>query len=109
MPESESLKNLASIGASLCLYLSARHVQDVENTLLNHYPSDTPVAIGYRISWEDQWLKVVPLREMAATTKQRGLIRTTLYIISPALAKNNQRSKLYKPTHNHLFRPKKES
>jgi len=104
MPDRESLQNLASIGASLCLYLSARHVKETEETLLKYYPADTPVAIGYRVSWEDQWLKVVPLTEMASTSIERGLIRTTLYVISPALERTKNRSKLYEAKHSHLFR-----
>jgi precorrin-4/cobalt-precorrin-4 C11-methyltransferase len=96
---------LAALRASLCLYLSARHVEEVQEALLAHYPSDTPVAMGYRVSWPDQWLQVVPLREMAATSRERGLIRTTLYIVSPALTGAGQaRSRLYSAAHNHLFR-----
>lgn len=105
MPETESLARLAALRATLCLYLSARHVEEVEAELLAHYPADTPVAIGYRVSWPDQWLHLVPLREMAATSRERGLIRTTLYIVSPALAgPGPARSKLYSASHNHLFR-----
>ncbi|MFM1798867.1 MAG: hypothetical protein RLZZ117_1145 [Cyanobacteriota bacterium] len=105
VPEAESLARLAALRASLCLYLSARHVEEVQEALLAHYPSDTPVAMGYRVSWPDQWLQVVPLREMAATSRERGLIRTTLYIVSPALTGAGQaRSRLYSAAHNHLFR-----
>jgi precorrin-4/cobalt-precorrin-4 C11-methyltransferase len=105
MPEAESLARLAALRASLCLYLSARHVEEVQEALLAHYPADTPVAIGYRVSWPDQWLQLVPLREMAATSRDRGLIRTTLYIVSPALAgAGPARSRLYSASHNHLFR-----
>ena len=105
VPEPENLANLARLKASLCLYLSARHVDEVEATLLQHYPADTPVAIGYRVSWPDQWLDVVPLNRMAAVSKERQLIRTTLYVVSPALATQGRRSKLYSPSHDHLFRP----
>ncbi|TCD59498.1 precorrin-4 C(11)-methyltransferase [Synechococcus sp. BS56D] len=105
VPEREQLANLARLQASLCLYLSARHVDEVQATLMEHYPADTPVAIGYRVSWPDQWLQVVPLQEMANVSKQRDLIRTTLYVISPALKAQGQRSKLYSPDHDHLFRP----
>ncbi|MFM9047259.1 MAG: precorrin-4 C(11)-methyltransferase [Cyanobium sp.] len=105
MPERESLGRLAALGASLCLYLSARHVEEVERELLLHYSAETPVAIGYRVSWPDQWLQVVPLHQMAATSRERGLIRTTLYVVSPALAGPGQaRSLLYSAHHNHLFR-----
>ncbi|MFN5162499.1 MAG: precorrin-4 C(11)-methyltransferase [Cyanobacteriota bacterium] len=105
VPEKESLERLAALGASLCLYLSARHVEEVQAELLRHYPADTPVAIGYRVSWPDQWLTVVPLAEMASTSRERELIRTTLYVVSPALqAPNEARSRLYSASHNHLFR-----
>jgi precorrin-4/cobalt-precorrin-4 C11-methyltransferase len=105
VPERESLANLAALGASLCLYLSARHVEEVQEQLLQHYPPATPVAIGYRVSWPDQWLTVVPLERMAATSRERELIRTTLYVVSPALAAHPQaRSRLYSASHHHLFR-----
>jgi len=105
VPERESLARLAALRASLCLYLSARHVEEVQAELLAHYPPETPVAIGHRVSWPDQWLTVVPLTEMAATSRARELIRTTLYVVSPALqAPTTARSKLYSAAHNHLFR-----
>jgi precorrin-4/cobalt-precorrin-4 C11-methyltransferase len=105
VPERESLARLAALQASLCLYLSARHVEEVQSELLQHYPSDTPVAIGYRVSWPDQWLTVVPLDSMARVSLERNLIRTTLYVVSPALrAAEEARSLLYSASHNHLFR-----
>ena len=103
-PEREGLEKLASTNASLCLYLSARHVSSVEKTLLNFYPEDTPVAIGYRVSWKDEWIKIVPLKKMASTSQEKGLIRTTIYIISPGLDVKNKRSNLYNSNHKHLFR-----
>jgi precorrin-4/cobalt-precorrin-4 C11-methyltransferase len=105
VPERESLARLAALQASLCLYLSARHVEEVQSELLEHYPPETPVAIGYRVSWPDQWLTVVPLAQMAATSRKQQLIRTTLYVVSPAFkAPTEARSRLYSASHNHLFR-----
>ena len=104
-PEKENLQQLASIQSSLCLYLSARHVEEVQSTLIQYYPENTPVAIAYRVTWPDEWIKIVPLNEMAKTSRENNLIRTTLYIISPTLKVGYERSKLYSPTHSHLFRP----
>lgn len=105
VPEREELQHLASLQASLCLYLSARHVEEVQTELLRHYPADTPVAIGYRVSWPDQWIQVVPLSEIARVSQERELIRTTLYVVSPALAAPGAaRSRLYSASHHHLFR-----
>lgn len=104
-PEREALRRVAALGASLCLYLSARHVEAVQEDLLLHYPADTPVAIAFRISWPDERLLLTTLDAMAATTAAHKLIRTTLYLVSPALAAGpDHRSRLYAPGHTHLFR-----
>ena len=107
--ETEKLDKLAAIGASLCLYLSARHVEEVQAILLKYYASDTPVAIGYRVSWPDEYLAIVPLDSIAEASRRRQLVRTTLYVISPALAVSNTRARrscVYNSGHNHLFRPR---
>ncbi|MBD1804646.1 precorrin-4 C(11)-methyltransferase [Microcoleus sp. FACHB-SPT15] len=130
VPESEELASLASHQASLCLYLAARHVEEAQAKLLEHYPADTPVAVCFRIGWPDEQIWLVPLTEMAAVTQQENLIRTTLYVVSPALkavgktefpalevsatapselgqrqSMGEARSRLYHPEHSHLFRP----
>lgn len=109
VPESEELASLAAHQASLCLYLAARHVEESQAKLLQHYPADTPVAVCFRLGWSDEKIWVVPLTQMARITQQENLIRTTLYLISPALrsmAENlsDFRSRLYHPEHSHLFR-----
>lgn len=130
VPEAEELSTMAAHQASLCLYLSARHVEASQEKLMQHYPADTPVAICYRLGWSDEKIRLVPLHQMAAATRQEDLIRTTMYVVSPALAaptvpeayrmpENNAaiearrstdantalRSRLYNPEHSHLFRP----
>jgi precorrin-4/cobalt-precorrin-4 C11-methyltransferase len=106
VPEAEELSSLAAHQASLCLYLAAGHIQQAQEKLLQYYPLDTPVAICFRISWPDEKIWVVPLEKIAQVTEQEKLIRTTLYIISPALKPDKDvRSRLYHPHHNHLFRP----
>ena len=85
VPPSEELASLAAHRASLCLYLSARHVEDSEAKLLTHYPASTPVAVCFRLGWPDEKIWLTSLDRMAAVTRQENLIRTTLYIVSPAL------------------------
>ncbi|WP_414579588.1 precorrin-4 C(11)-methyltransferase [Anabaena sp. CCY 9402-a] len=104
VPVREELASLAAHQASLCLYLSARHVENAQAKLLEHYPADTPVAICFRIGWPDEKIRVVPLTQMANCTQQENLMRTTLYIISPALSSTNGRSRLYDPEYSRLFR-----
>lgn len=113
VPAPEELASLAAHQASLCLYLSARHVEAAEAKLMQHYAADTPVAVCFRIGWPDEKIWVVPLSQMAEITAREDLIRTTLYVISPALASakpgsgtDGRRSRLYNPEHTHLFRPR---
>ena len=106
VPETEELASLAAHQASLCLYLAARHVEVAQAKLLQHYPAHTPVAICFRLGWEDEKIWLVPLAKMAAVTQENNLIRTTMYLISPALKNTAKaRSRLYHPEHSHLFRP----
>ncbi|CBN56257.1 MULTISPECIES: precorrin-4 C(11)-methyltransferase [Kamptonema] len=106
VPEREELASLAAHQASLCLYLSARHVEEAQAKLAKHYPSDTPVAICYRLGWSDEKILLVSLDKMAVSTRDHKLIRTTMYVISPALGAVGGRSRLYHPEHTHLFRQK---
>ncbi len=106
VPEREELAGLAYHRASLGLYLAARHVEKAQDQLMEHYPADTPVAVCFRVGWPDEKIWVVPLSKMAEFSLKENLIRTTLYLISPALKSSpNRRSQLYHPDHSHLFRP----
>jgi precorrin-4/cobalt-precorrin-4 C11-methyltransferase len=106
MPPTETLASLAAHRSSLCLYLAAGQIAEAQRQLLLHYPPDTPVAICYRVSWPDAKISIVPLSELAKTSTEQGLLRSTMYLISPALAqiKNAARSCLYHPNHSHIFR-----
>ncbi len=105
MPATETLASLAAHRSSLCLYLAAGQITEAQRQLLLHYPPQTPVAICYRVSWPDAKILVVPLDQLAATSSEQGLLRTTMYLVSPALADlPDVRSRLYHPKHAHLFR-----
>jgi precorrin-4/cobalt-precorrin-4 C11-methyltransferase len=108
VPEREELSSLAAHQASLCLYLSAHHVENVQSKLIEHYPADTTVAICYHLGWEDEKILTVPLSEMASVTIKENLTRTTLFVISPALnnlrSNAKVRSQLYSSHYKRLFR-----
>ena len=110
VPDAEDLAGLAAHKASLCLYLSAHHVQRAQAQLLEHYPPAMTIAICYRIGWEDERVVLCRLDELAAVTHREKLTRTVLYVISPALdamqTESAARSRLYSSEHRHIFRPK---
>ena len=110
VPEREELSSLAAHQASLCLYLSAHHIENAQAKLMEHYPSNTTVAICYRLGWEDEKILTVPLADMASVTQKENLTRTTLFVISPALnyiqqgRSKSTKSQLYSSHYKRLFR-----
>ena len=85
VPESQDLATLAATRSSLCLYLSAKHLGRAQAKLLQHYPPETPVAICFHLGWPDERILLTPLHDLAETNAREGLVRSTLYLISPAL------------------------
>jgi precorrin-4 C11-methyltransferase len=104
MPEGESLAALASHRATLCLFLSARLADQAQAQLLTAYPPDTPTAILYRVSWPDETIILTELRHLAEEVRRNKLTRTTLILVGAAVARRQNRSRLYDKGHGHIFR-----
>jgi len=56
VPPRERISELAKHGATMALYLSVHLIADVVQEIMNSgaYTKDTPVAIVYRATWEDE-------------------------------------------------------
>jgi precorrin-4 C11-methyltransferase len=104
MPSGESLAALAAHRASLCIFLSARLSQQVQEQLLTAYPPETPVAILYRVSWPDEKIILTDLQHLHRDMRQHNLTRTTLILVGEAIGARQNRSRLYHSTHAHIFR-----
>jgi precorrin-4 C11-methyltransferase len=104
MPQGESLADLARHRATLCLFLSARLVDSVQEQLLTAYPPETPAAILYRVSWPDEKVVVTELRQLAEEVRRHKLSRTTLIVVGAAVSRRQNRSRLYDKSHGHIFR-----
>jgi precorrin-4 C11-methyltransferase len=107
MPSGERLADLARHQATLCVFLSARMAQEVQDQLLTAYPPSTPAAIAYRVSWPDQKIVLTELGNLAEQVRRHKLTRTTLFLVGPAVGRRQNRSRLYDPGHSHIFRTKR--
>ncbi|WP_336251170.1 precorrin-4 C(11)-methyltransferase [Stomatohabitans albus] len=87
MPANESIENFAAIGTTMVLFLSVKRGKALQAQLLSggQYTEDTPVAIGYRITWPDEELRRCRLGDLAATLRELGQTRTVLIMVGPAL------------------------
>ncbi len=77
MPEKEQLHLLAKSQSTMCIFLSAAIVDDVQKELLQEYPADTPVAACYHLTWPDQKIYRGQLKDLAKIVHDNHLTLTT--------------------------------
>ena len=104
MPEREKLHLLARSQSTMCIFLSAAIVDDVQKELLQEYPEDTPVAACYHLTWPDQRIYRGQLKDLAKIVHDNGLMLTTMLVVGEAIDNRQGLSALYDKHFTHLFR-----
>ena len=109
MPDKEQLHLLAKSQSTMCIFLSAAIVDDVQRELLMEYPEDTPVAACYHLTWPDQKIYRGKLKDLARIVHDNHLTLTTMIVVGEAIDNRQGLSELYNKTFTHLFRKGKEN
>ena len=104
MPEKEQLHLLAKSQSTMCIFLSAAIVDDVQRELLQEYPEDTPVAACYHLTWPDQKIYRGVLKDLAKIVHDNNLTLTTMLVVGEAIDNRAGLSELYNKHFTHLFR-----
>ena len=104
MPEKEQLHLLARSQSTMCIFLSAAIVDDVQQELLREYPEDTPVAACYHLTWPDQRIYRGVLKDLAKIVHDNHLTLTTMLVVGEAIDNRRGLSELYNKHFTHLFR-----
>ena len=104
MPEKEQLHLLARSQSTMCIFLSASIVDDVQKELLMEYPEDTPVAACYHLTWPDQKIYRGQLKDLAKIVHDNKLTLTTMLVVGEAIDNRQGLSELYNKHFTHLFR-----
>lgn len=104
MPDKEKLHLLARSQSTMCIFLSASIVDDVQRQLLEEYPSHTPVAACYHLTWPDQHIYRGTLDHLADIVKGNNLTLTTMIVVGEAIDNRHGLSELYSSHFTHLFR-----
>lgn len=109
MPDKEKLHLLAQHQSTMCIFLSASIVEQVQQQLLEGgYPPETPVAACYKLTWKDQRIFRGQLKDLASIVKDNKLTLTTMIVVGEAIDNRAGLSKLYDGHFTHLFRKGKE-
>lgn len=106
VPEKESIESFAAHHATMVVFLSTGLLEELSKRLMEGgYEPDTPAAIVYKATWEDEKSFVCTVATLAQTAKENGITKTALMIIGDAVAHHSyERSKLYDPGFTTEFR-----
>lgn len=104
MPEKEQLHKLAQSQSTMCIYLSAGIVEEVQRELLQAYPPETPVAACYKLTWPEEKIYRGQLKDLAQIVHDNHLTLTTLLVVGEAIDNRQGLSRLYADEFKHIFR-----
>jgi precorrin-4/cobalt-precorrin-4 C11-methyltransferase len=98
VPALENLRSLATHQASMAIFLSASLIEKVVAELLTGgYPPNTPAAVVYRATWQDEIVLRTTLKDLSEQLKASGIKKQALILVGNFLnaKEKHLRSKLY--------------
>lgn len=106
VPEKESIQSFAAHQATMVIFLSTGMLEELSRRLVEGgYAPETPAAIVYKATWEDEKKFVCTVETLAETAKENNITKTALIIVGNVVKEAKyQRSKLYDPTFTTEFR-----
>ena len=105
VPEKESIESLAAHHATMVIFLSTGMLKELSERLISGgYSADSPAAIVYKASWEDEKIMRCTVAELAETAEKNGIRKTALITVGGFLGDDYSLSKLYDKTFETEFR-----
>lgn len=106
VPEKESIESFAAHHATMVVFLSTGMLEELSERLIaGGYAPDTPAAIVYKATWEDEKSFLCTVETLAETARENHITKTALMIIGDVVAHHSyDRSKLYDPGFTTEFR-----
>lgn len=102
--EGGTLEELARHKASMAIFLSVQNIEGVVQKLAESYEEDTPIAVIYKATWEDEKIVRGTLRDIAGKVKEAGITRFAQILIGNFMADEYELSKLYDSNFSHMYR-----
>ncbi|HET7148079.1 MAG TPA: precorrin-4 C(11)-methyltransferase [Candidatus Nitrosopolaris sp.] len=107
VPPRERISELAKHGATMALYLSVHLISEVVQDIMSSgaYTKDTPAAIVYRATWDDEKIIRGTLGDIVEKTHESKIIKTAVIIVGDVIApKKYEFSKVYDASFTHGYR-----
>jgi len=105
VPEKEDIEKLAAHGATMVIFLSTGLLKELSEKLVKGgYSADTPAAVVYKASWNDEKVCRCTVGTLYDTAEKNGIKKTTLITGGNFLGSDYSLSKLYDSTFETEFR-----
>lgn len=105
VPQKEEIKLLAAHQATMVIFLSTGLLEDLKKELIaGGYTQNTPCAIVYKASWEDEKVVRGTLKELPEMAEANQIKKTALIVVGEFLGNDYELSKLYDPAFQTEFR-----
>ncbi len=109
VPESESIESLAAHNATMVIFLSTGMLEELSDRLIKGgYSPDTPAAIVYKATWQDEKVCRCTVSSLARTARENCINKTALITVGHFLGDVRSLSKLYSANFETEFRKAKE-
>ena len=104
VPETEDLERLASVGASMAIFLSIAMIDKVVEKLRKGYGRNVNIAVIERATWEDERAIIGTLDDIAEKVKEAGITKCAQILVGDFIACDYEKSLLYDKSFTHMFR-----
>ena len=104
VPETEDLEKLASVGASMAIFLSISMIDKVVAKLRKGYGRNVPIAVVERATWEDERAIVGTLDDIAEKVKEANIKKCAQILVGDFIDCEYEKSLLYDKSFTHMFR-----
>lgn len=106
VPTKESIESFAAHQATMVVFLSTTMLEELSERLIaGGYSADTPAAIVYKATWEDEKKFICTVGTLAETARENDIRKTALMIIGDVVTHTHyNRSELYNPAFTTEFR-----
>ena len=109
VPEREHLGHLAVHGCTMVLFLSTGLLSHVKRELLTGaYREDTPCAIVYKATWEEEKIVRGTLGRLPEMAAENDITKTALVLVGDFLGDDYELSRLYAPDFSTEYRKGKD-
>lgn len=104
VPETENLERLASVGASMAIFLSISMIDKVVEKLRKGYGRNVPIAVVERATWEDERAIIGTLEDIAEKVKEANITKCAQILVGDFIDCEYKKSLLYDKSFTHMFR-----